>query len=65
MVPAGGAVSGIMDIDEENDMADFNDGIIAEFRANGGRLGGPFEGAPMVLVHPPGPHRAAERVTPR
>jgi deazaflavin-dependent oxidoreductase (nitroreductase family) len=30
---------------------DWNDKVIAEFRANGGRVGGPFEGAPVVLVH--------------
>ena len=34
---------------------DWNDKIIAEFRANGGRVGGNFEGAPVVLVH----HQAA------
>ncbi|MCX4096463.1 nitroreductase family deazaflavin-dependent oxidoreductase [Nocardia sp. alder85J] len=30
---------------------DWNSTIIAEFRANEGRVSGPFEGAPMVLVH--------------
>ena len=30
---------------------DWNEKIIAEFRANGGRVGGNFEGAPVVLVH--------------
>jgi hypothetical protein len=35
-----------------DDMADdWNQKIIAEFRANGGKVGGPFEGAPMILVH--------------
>ena len=29
---------------------DFNQQIIAEFRANGGIVGGPFEGRPMVLL---------------
>jgi deazaflavin-dependent oxidoreductase (nitroreductase family) len=28
----------------------FNEKVIAEFRANEGRVGGPFEGAPMTLV---------------
>lgn len=28
----------------------FNRGVIEEFRANGGKVGGPFEGAPMVLI---------------
>ena len=32
------------------DANDWNQGIIAEFRANEGRVGGPFEGAPMILV---------------
>lgn len=30
---------------------DFNARNIAEFRANHGRVGGPFEGAPMIVVH--------------
>lgn len=29
----------------------FNDDIIAEFRANGGKVGGNFEGAPLLLLH--------------
>lgn len=32
------------------DFLDFNRKIIEEFRANGGKVGGDFEGAPMVLV---------------
>ncbi|AOS63318.1 nitroreductase family deazaflavin-dependent oxidoreductase [Actinoalloteichus hymeniacidonis] len=31
-------------------MSEFNDRIIEEFRANGGKVGGPFEGAQMLLV---------------
>ena len=34
-----------------SDGNDFNARNIAEFRANHGRVGGPFEGAPMVIVH--------------
>nr|WP_067815200.1 nitroreductase/quinone reductase family protein [Nocardia inohanensis] len=34
-----------------NPMSDWNTSIIEEFRANEGRVGGPFEGAPMILVH--------------
>jgi deazaflavin-dependent oxidoreductase (nitroreductase family) len=33
------------------DANDWNQGIITEFRANEGRVGGPFEGATMILVH--------------
>ena len=43
---------------------DWNDKIIAEFRANGGRVGGPFEGAPVVLVHHRGRKSGREYVTP-
>jgi deazaflavin-dependent oxidoreductase (nitroreductase family) len=45
-------------------MSDFNDRIIAEFRANGGRVGGPFEGAPMLLLHTTGARSGQERVNP-
>jgi deazaflavin-dependent oxidoreductase (nitroreductase family) len=43
---------------------DFNAQVIEEFRANGGRVGGPFEGAPMVLVHHKGAKSGAERIVP-
>lgn len=45
-------------------MSDWNSQIIDEFRANQGRVGGPFEGAPMVLVHHVGRKSGTERVTP-
>jgi deazaflavin-dependent oxidoreductase (nitroreductase family) len=43
---------------------DFNGKIIAEFRANDGKVGGPFEGAPMILVHHAGAKTGTERVVP-
>ena len=43
---------------------DFNSGIIEEFRSNEGRVGGPFEGASMVLVHHRGRKTGQERVNP-
>src|SRR5580692_129664 len=43
-------------------MADFD--IIAEFRANGGRVGGQFQGADILLLHHTGARSGAERVTP-
>jgi deazaflavin-dependent oxidoreductase (nitroreductase family) len=43
---------------------DWNQQIIDEFRANEGRLGGPFEGAPMLLLHSTGAKTGAERVHP-
>jgi deazaflavin-dependent oxidoreductase (nitroreductase family) len=33
-----------------SDMKSFNAGIIEEFRANGGKVSGMFEGAPMLLL---------------
>ena len=48
----------------ETDMNDWNAKVIAEFRENGGKVGGPFEGAPMVLVHHTGARSGTERVTP-
>ena len=43
---------------------DWNAKIVAEFRANGGRVGGPFEGAPITLVHHRGRKSGREYVSP-
>ncbi|MBV9284954.1 MAG: nitroreductase family deazaflavin-dependent oxidoreductase [Acidimicrobiia bacterium] len=43
---------------------DWNAKIIDEFRANDGKLGGPFEGADMLLLHTRGAKTGAERVNP-
>ncbi len=45
-------------------MNDFNAQIIEEFRGNEGRVGGPFEGAPMVLLTTTGARSGVERTTP-
>jgi deazaflavin-dependent oxidoreductase (nitroreductase family) len=45
-------------------MSDWNEKVIAEFRANQGRVGGPFEGAPMLLLHSTGAKTGTERVNP-
>jgi deazaflavin-dependent oxidoreductase (nitroreductase family) len=47
-----------------SDPLDWNAKIIAEFRANEGRVGGVFEGAPMVLVHHRGRRSGGEYVIP-
>jgi deazaflavin-dependent oxidoreductase (nitroreductase family) len=44
--------------------SNWNDQVIAEFRANEGRLGGTFEGAPVVLVHHRGRTSGRDYVTP-
>ncbi|BAH34143.1 MULTISPECIES: nitroreductase/quinone reductase family protein [Rhodococcus erythropolis group] len=43
---------------------DWNAGIIAEFRENEGKVGDPFEGAPMVLVHHTGRKSGRDFVSP-
>ncbi|WP_111719747.1 nitroreductase/quinone reductase family protein [Homoserinimonas sp. OAct 916] len=45
-------------------MSDWNQQVIEEFRANEGRVGGNFVGAPMVLVHHTGRRSGREFVTP-
>jgi deazaflavin-dependent oxidoreductase (nitroreductase family) len=45
-------------------MSDWNDKTINEFRANEGRVGGNFEGAPMVLLHHRGRRSGAEYIAP-
>jgi deazaflavin-dependent oxidoreductase (nitroreductase family) len=46
------------------DPNDWNASTIAEFRANEGRVGGPFEGAPLVLLHHRGRKSQREYVAP-
>lgn len=46
------------------DVNDWNAKVIAEFRANEGRVGGNFEGAPVVLMHHVGRKSGSEYVNP-
>jgi deazaflavin-dependent oxidoreductase (nitroreductase family) len=46
------------------DMTDFNSKIIEEFRGNDGVVGGPFEGAQLVLLTTTGARSGATRVNP-
>ncbi len=46
------------------DMHSWNQQIIDEFRANEGRVGGQFEGAPLLLLHHVGRKTGTERVSP-
>jgi deazaflavin-dependent oxidoreductase (nitroreductase family) len=43
---------------------EWNDKVIAEFRERGGKVGGNFEGAPMLLLHSTGAKSGEERVSP-
>ncbi|MCW2794108.1 MAG: deazaflavin-dependent nitroreductase family protein [Nocardioides sp.] len=45
-------------------MADYNAQVIDEFRANHGKVGGNFEGAPLLLLHSVGAKSGENRVNP-
>ena len=45
-------------------MSDWNHQIIEEFRGNEGRVGGVFEGKPLVLLHTVGARTGKEHVNP-
>lgn len=45
-------------------MSDWNAGIIDEFRANDGKVGGMFEGAPLLILHTTGARSGTHRQTP-
>ena len=44
--------------------SEFNENVIAEFRANGGRLGGDLATTMIILIHHIGARSRTERVTP-
>ena len=44
--------------------SDWNRKVVAEFRANEGRVGGHFQGAPVLLLHTTGRKTGTERVNP-
>jgi deazaflavin-dependent oxidoreductase (nitroreductase family) len=46
------------------DTNDWNRRVIEEFRANGGKVGGQFEGAPMLLLTTTGAKSGQRRTTP-
>lgn len=58
------------DLDKSKLVADtaaldaFNRGVVEEFRANAGRVGGPFEGATLVLLHTVGAKSGRPRLSP-
>lgn len=45
-------------------MNDFNRKVIEEFRANAGKVAGPFEGAAMILITTTGAKSGQERIAP-
>ena len=47
-----------------SDVNDFNRGIIEQFRANDGKVGPPFEGAPLLILHSTGAKSGQTRLAP-
>lgn len=47
-----------------SEMNEWNKKIIDEFRANGGRVGGPFAGKSLLLLHTKGAKSQQERINP-
>ena len=58
------------DVDKKKLVADtdaldaYNGKIVEEFRANGGKVGGPFEGATLLLLHTTGAKSGKKRLSP-
>lgn len=58
------------DLDKDKLVADtaaldeFNRNIVEEFRANGGKVGGPFEGVTLLLLHTTGAKSGESRLSP-
>ena len=52
-----------MDMDKDQLNA-WNEQIIEEFRSNAGKVGGPFEGATLLLLHHVGAKSGTERIAP-
>lgn len=46
------------------EVSDFNQRTIEEFRRNNGKVGGPFEGAPLLLLHTTGARSGKPRLNP-
>ena len=47
-----------------SEIKDWNTQIIEEFHANAGKVGGQFEGAPLLLLHSTGAKSGKQRVNP-
>lgn len=49
---------------DTNALEDFNRGVVEEFRANGGKVGGPFAGGDLLLLHTTGAKSGTPRLSP-
>jgi deazaflavin-dependent oxidoreductase (nitroreductase family) len=51
-------------VSDVNALNDFNRAIVEEFRANGGKVGGPFDGGTLLLLHTTGAKSGHPRLSP-
>lgn len=54
----------VKDFKDLVNVPNLNEQVIDDFRANEGRVGGPYEGAPIILVHHVGAKTGTKRVSP-
>ena len=54
----------VKDFKDLVNVPNLNEQVIEDFRANAGRVGGPYEGAPIILVHHVGAKTRMKRVSP-
>ena len=52
------------EVPDAETMKEFNNSIVDEFRANGGKVGGPFEGATLLLLTSTGAKSGQPRLAP-
>jgi len=55
----------IRDFKDLVNVPNLNEQVIDDFRANEGRVGGPYEGAPIILVLHVGAQTGTKRVSPK
>lgn len=51
-------------VSDTNALDEFNRNVVEEFRANGGKVGGPFAGGQILLLHTVGAKSGAARLSP-
>jgi deazaflavin-dependent oxidoreductase (nitroreductase family) len=51
-------------VSDTNALDEFNRNVVEEFRANGGKVGGPFAGGQILLLHTTGAKSGAARLSP-
>ena len=56
--------SGLLGMESVEQLLAFNQGIVEEFRANGGKCGGMFEGNPMILLNMKGAKSGRDLISP-